>query len=181
MRQPTLERTVDATTLSKQSAGMVASSRMGGRIQSSQIDEDKSRRGSRAGWRVQQKKAKRTGLSGIYNLSKVTLTQKETNILNAGLKCTTKPMNKFNIYIDIHKYVRKLNIKKKILSNNFNLRTKKTVETVGIDSGLKNRSLFNPPQPANHQVEVFKQLVLKDLNRLEPKKSLNLKTYYRRY
>lgn len=69
---------------------------------------------------------KGSGLSGIYNLSKVKLTQKETNILNAGLKSTsTKPMNKFNIYIDIHKYVRKLNIKKHFLSNNYNLRTKK--------------------------------------------------------
>lgn len=46
---------------------------------------------------------------------------------------------------------------------------------MGVDSGLKNRSLFNPPQPANHQVEVFKQLVLKDLQTIPLKKSLNPK------
>lgn len=69
-------------------------------------------------------------------------------------------------------------MKKYFLSNsNFNGGTpitfKKGKEVVGIDSGLRNRSLFNPPQTANHQVEVFKQLVLKDLETLTIKKSLN--------
>lgn len=51
----------------------------------------------------------------------------------------------------------------------------RSVDILGVDSGLKNRSLFNPPHPANHQVEVFKQLVLKDLDRITPKKTLNPK------
>lgn len=47
-----------------------------------------------------KKKTQGSRLSGIYNLSKATLTQKETNILNAGLKCTsTKTMNTFNVCI----------------------------------------------------------------------------------
>lgn len=54
-------------------------------------------------------------------------------------------------------------MKKYFLINNFNIRNRKGADTVGIDSGLKNKSLFNPPQPANHQVEVYKQLVFNDL------------------
>lgn len=82
-------------------------------------------------------------------------------------------MNKFDVYIDVHRYIRKLSIKKYFLSNNHEVRNTKAIDTVGIDSGLKNRSIFNPPQPANHQVEVFKQLILKDLDLLPVNKPLN--------
>lgn len=80
------------------------------------------------------------------------------------------------MYIDIHKYIRKVNIKKYFLTNN-NCGNKSTKysEVIGVDSGLKNKSLFNPPQPSNHHVEVFKQLILKDLEALQVKKSLNPK------
>lgn len=114
-----MERPLETNPLSQLSTTMVAPSRMGGTLQPSQGHEDKPRRGCRAGWRVQQKKEKGTRVSEIYNLSKVTLSQKELNILNAGLKCAvSKPMNKFDVYIDVHRYIRKLSISISILFRN---------------------------------------------------------------
>lgn len=50
---------------------------------------------------------------GIYNLSSIELTHKELNILNLGLKCEPKKsLNKFDVHMDIHKYIRKVNLKK---------------------------------------------------------------------
>lgn len=46
---------------------------------------------------------------GIYNLAKIELTNKEINILNAGVKCAVnKPTKKFSVYIDVHKYIGKI-------------------------------------------------------------------------
>lgn len=61
-------------------------------------------------------------------------------------------------------------MKKYLLTNHFSLRTNNRIDTVGIDSGLKNKSFFNPPQTSNYQVEVFKQIVLRDLEGIVPKK-----------
>lgn len=45
-------------------------------------------------------------MTGIYNLSSTELTHKELNILNLGLKCAPKKsLNKFNVYMDVHKYI----------------------------------------------------------------------------
>lgn len=66
-------------------------------------------------------------------------------------------------------------MKKYFLTNSGNEYKIKPKEVLGVDSGLRNKSLFNPPQQANHQVEVFKQLVLRDLEDLPVKKSLNPK------
>lgn len=43
----------------------------------------------------------------------------------------------------------------------------------GVDSGLKNRSLFNPPNTANQHVEVFKNLILKALDQVMLRKNTN--------
>lgn len=86
---------------------------------SSPLSRPKERRarGCRAGRRVQKKE--RAGLGGIFNLTDITLTHKETNILNLGLKCGLKrPINKFDVFIDVHKYMRKMNMKKYFLNKN---------------------------------------------------------------
>lgn len=44
---------------------------------------------------------------------------------------------------------------------------------IGVDSGLRNKSLFNPANSANQHVEVFKNLVLKDLDKVVPKRNIN--------
>lgn len=41
------------------------------------------------------------------------------------------------------------------------------------DSSLKNKSIFNPQNPSNHFTEVFKNLILKDIEDLTPIKRVN--------
>lgn len=47
---------------------------------------------------------------------------------------------------------------------------------IGVDSGLKNKSLFNPMNTANQHVVDFKSLVLKDLEQV-----FKFQIYHRRY
>lgn len=66
--------------------------------------------------------------TGIYNLSGVELDHKELNILNLGLKCAPKKMmNKFEVYIDTHKFIRSMNIKKYFLSHPVDSASKATI------------------------------------------------------
>lgn len=44
---------------------------------------------------------------------------------------------------------------------------------MGVHSGLKNKSLFNPPNIAFQHLDVFMSLVLRDLDLLNPKKNVN--------
>ena len=81
-------------------------------------------------------------------------------------------MNKFDVYIDTHKFVRTLNLKKYFLSHPVTSSMKSTIVATKVDSGLKNKSLFNPQISNNHFIEVFKQLVLKDIEEL-PVKGVN--------
>lgn len=49
---------------------------------------------------------------GIFNLSSKTLSDLEISLLNKGFKfAPPKKLNKFQTYIDVHRYVRKINIK----------------------------------------------------------------------
>ena len=82
-------------------------------------------------------------------------------------------MNKFDVYIDTHKFVRTLNLKKYFLSHPVTSSMKSTIVATKVDSGLKNKSLFNPQISNNHFIEVFKQLVLKDIEELPVKKGVN--------
>ena len=56
---------------------------------------------------------------------------------------------------------------------NKNSQPSTTSSSVAIDSGLRNKSLFNPLNRANHQVETFKSLIIRDLEHLTPKKNIN--------
>lgn len=111
---------------------------------------------------------------GIYNLSEVELNQKELNILNLGLKCTPKKtMNKFEVYIDTKKFVCTLSMKKYFLSHPAAPKNRVTTPSDKVDSGLKNKSIFNPQNSNNHFIEVFKNLVLRDIEQLTVKKRVN--------
>lgn len=68
--------------------------------------------------------------------------------------------------------MRKLNIKY-FLGNNPNPVHANSHSSGIIDSGLKDKSLFNPLNAA--KLEVFKGLVLHDLDRLTPKKNVNIR------
>lgn len=75
-------------------------------------------------------------------------------------------MNKFDVYIDTHKFIRTLNLKKYFLSHPADMSNRTIVSTEMFDSGLKNKSIFNPQVSNNHYIEVFKNLVLKDSKEL---------------
>lgn len=70
--------------------------------------------------------------------------------------------------MDVHKFVRKLNIKRYMAS--------KPTQSVGITSnefhhsGLSNASLFNPPGAMAPSLKVFKDVVLRDLEQLPLKR-----------
>ena len=70
--------------------------------------------------------------------------------------------------MDVHKFVRKLNIQRYISSNPFN--PSKTVTSNYVHSGLSNASTYNPPGHLPASLRVFKDLVLKDLDNLNIKK-----------
>lgn len=75
------------------------------------------------------------------------------NILNTGLKCAIKKkknINKFNVYIDIHKYVRKIYLKKYYLGVKSNSVKMADTATIGLNSffepSLNNESTNRCPQ-----------------------------------
>lgn len=77
-------------------------------------------------------------------MSTLTLSNAEIKILDKGLKFAPPcGLNKFQTYMDIHKYVRKVNIKRYLLSNPFK-GNRATVDGVR-HSNVWNASLFNPP------------------------------------
>lgn len=81
---------------------------------------------------------------GIFNLSQTTLTDQEKLVLNHGLKfAPPKPLNKFGVFMDIQKYIRKLNSKCHLISNP--IVTCRSEDDGIRHSGLANASLFNPP------------------------------------
>lgn len=75
--------------------------------------------------------------------------------------------------MDIHKYVRKLNVQRYLASNPFNpLRT----ASFGYShSGLSNAFLFNPPGHLSPALRVFRDLALKDLDDMQNKMARNTK------
>lgn len=94
-------------------------------------------------------------------------------VLDKGLKHAPKSnLNKFNTYIGIQKYIRKINIKKYMMNNLWkpgNSRIEITQPEV--HSTLRNASLFNPQITNNQNVEVFKNLVLQDIDQIKIKKA----------
>lgn len=68
--------------------------------------------------------------------------------------------------MNIHKYIRSFNIKKYFISNP--IRT--PAVDVGIHSNLCNKSTFNPLNTDNKYLEVFKNMVFNDLDRMRLRK-----------
>ena len=96
-------------------------------------------------------------------MSTKVFTQDELSVLDKGLKfAPPKRLDKFGTFIDIQKYIRKINIQRYLITNP--IRNEPRAATSGtVHSGLRNPSLFNPSVPAAAAVNIFKDLVLKDL------------------
>lgn len=76
--------------------------------------------------------------------------------------------------MDVHKFVRKLSIKRYM--SNRTIRSNNSVSTNILHSGLS-ASLFNPPGVLAPTLRVFRDVVLRDLEALEKKKSKKFKDY----
>lgn len=82
---------------------------------------------------------------GVFNLSGEELTRAEKLTLNQGLKyAPRKPLNKFQMFLDVQKYIRKLSIKRYFVSNPITRNHCQTGSQTPKGTGLRNVSLFNP-------------------------------------
>lgn len=125
----------------------------------------KTKRECRRGKWSRSIKQKEVTCEGIFNLSGIEFTKAEKIILNKGLKFVPyKPLNKFQTFIDVQKYVRKLNIKRHFLSIPKGTSIVNRVKPSG--TGLRNASTFNPPRNPAPTIVVFKDLVLQDLQKV---------------
>ena len=110
-------------------------------------------------------------MAGIFNLSSAEFTNAEKVVLDKGLKFVpSRTLNKFNTFIDVQKFVRKMNIQRYFTSNPCRPSLPE-VTTEIIHTGLSNPSLFNPSCPIAPSVKVFRDLVIKDLEELPVKRN----------
>ena len=94
--------------------------------------------------------------------------------LDKGLKFAPKRnLSKFDTYVDIKKFTRKLNIKKYMLTQPITYQAVPNMPGRVEHSQLRNKSLFNPQVVNNQHIEVFSKMVLKDLDQLKVKKLPN--------
>lgn len=98
-------------------------------------------------------------------MSTVVLTDTEKLVLDKGLKfAPSRRLNKFQTYIDIHKFVRKLSIKRYISSNP--IPDSQPPANSFRHSGLTNASLFNSPGALAPSLKVFRDVVLRDFDQV---------------
>lgn len=104
-----------------------------------------------------EQKTEEITCEGVFNLSGEELTKSDKLTLNQGLKyAPRKPLNTFQIFLDVQKYTRKLSIKRYFLTNpimrNY---TQAEKENLG-GMGLRNASLFNPHGKPASRVKITK-------------------------
>lgn len=106
---------------------------------------------------------------GIINLSGVELAGEEMITLDKGLKFVPpRNISKFQTFIDVHKYTRKLNVKRYFLSKPVSYQPTETSTVV--HSGLANVSLFRPPGNISPNIAIFRDLVIKTWKKMRFKK-----------
>lgn len=97
-------------------------------------------------------------------------------ILDLGLKyAPEKSIDKFETYIDLKKFMRKLNLKKLFAINN----SKTKEEPLYVQTTLKNNSTFNPPTSGNQSLGAFQKMVEDDLRKLENRNSHKSKNVWK--
>lgn len=123
--------------------------------------------------RRRKKKEEKQLKSGLFNLTNLEFSESELEVLSQGLKfAPNKNINKFNLFIDIEKYIRKLNIRKHFSGHKTNPTTKET-EDPFVHSSLKNNSVFNPKKGSNQYIEVFRNMVQDEVRLIETSKQQN--------
>lgn len=103
-------------------------------------------------------KNKRKLGEGLFNLTDITLTDQELYVLDQVLKfAPTKNMDKFETFVDLQKFGRKLNIKKHFAIKED---TNKAIPPEKYThSGLRNKSTFNPKTSGHQFIDVFIKMV----------------------
>lgn len=138
-----------------------------------QKEKTKRRRGKRGGLKHKKRDGQPKGElgKGIYNLSTRVLTEGELLALDKGLKyAPSKTFDEFKAYVDLNKFMRKLNIKRFFLNKGLPDTNPSMSQADFVHTKLKNNSLFNPPNVNNHHMEVFKQLMIKEIKKLGKRK-----------
>lgn len=131
---------------------------------SQRIYRKRGRRGGRG-----KKKEKKQLNQGIFNLTGVEFSDQEMEVLRQGLKfAPDKDIEKFELFIDVEKYIRKLNIKKHFAGQATH-QSEGTSHTPFVHSG-KNNSVFNLKKGTNHHIEVFKNMVQDEIRELQIQK-----------
>ncbi|XP_063820331.1 zinc finger MYM-type protein 1-like [Pseudophryne corroboree] len=103
----------------------------------------------------------------IFNISSHVLTENGKKVLEKGLKYAPAiPINKFETFVNIHKFIRKLCIKKLFLS-------KESVEELGNiemtdHTPFKPKSVFYPAHVKGNFIDTFCQLVQEDVREFRP-------------
>ena len=92
-------------------------------------------------------------------------------MLDRGLKfAPVRNLNKFETYVSVQKYIRNLNLKKYFLSNPVMRNAPAVAPKPSNHSTLRNKSVFNPQHTDTKHLDVFRNLVCKDLDSLQIKK-----------
>lgn len=108
--------------------------------------------------------------TALFNLAGAHFSEEKMEVLTKGLKfAPDKNLDKLKAFIDIEKYVRKLNIKKHFGSLP-NPPSVGTGDQKFVHSRLKNNSVFNPKKGTHHFIEVCKHLIQDDVKNFKIKK-----------
>lgn len=110
----------------------------------------------------EESREKGTEKTGIFNISGQELNKEEIKVLDKGLKYA--PVKNVNKYVQVQKFMRTLNQNKYFLSKPD---TRPLLRETGCFSTLKNRSVFNPPNTDIKYLEVFRNMVVEDLESLK--------------
>lgn len=98
-----------------------------------------------------KKKKQRILGTGIFNLSDVSFSNDELKVLDLGLKFSPeKDADKFEVYIDLQKFMRKLNLKKHFAIKGGKIQSEFTQTT------LHNNLIFNPKVPGSNRLGLLK-------------------------
>uniref|UniRef100_A0A8C5Q1A3 Reverse transcriptase domain-containing protein n=1 Tax=Leptobrachium leishanense TaxID=445787 RepID=A0A8C5Q1A3_9ANUR len=114
-------------------------------------------------------------MNGIFNLSHRVLSDTEVKVLNKGLKfAPTNNLDKFNVYIDLQRFKRKLSLKFFFLKNPIERDIRQNLGPT-LHTPLKNPSKFYTRHVVSNEIKVFKNLIMNDIEKMSLKnKNYNL-------
>lgn len=93
-------------------------------------------------------------------------------VLDLGLKyAPEKSLDPFEVFIDLQKFVRKLNIRKFFAIKGEQEPQKENEDSIYKHSKLKNNSTFNPNTQQNESLITFKKMVEQDIRKMNPRKT----------